>query len=66
MGSPLEDKHRIATMASGKEAERYREMVTPFEMKVTVVGDRLGRAAAIKMFRSIFMKGIEALGSRRS
>ena len=42
MGSPLEDKHRIATMASGKEAERYRDLVTPFEMKVTVVGDRPG------------------------
>jgi 3-hydroxyisobutyrate dehydrogenase-like beta-hydroxyacid dehydrogenase len=61
MGSPLEDRHRIATMASGREAERYREMVSPFEMRVTVVGDRPGRAAAIKMFRSIFMKGIEAL-----
>lgn len=61
MGSPLEDRHRIATMASGKEAERYRELVTPLGMNVTVVGDRPGRAAAIKMFRSIFMKGIEAL-----
>jgi 3-hydroxyisobutyrate dehydrogenase-like beta-hydroxyacid dehydrogenase len=61
MSSPLEDRHRIVTIASGREAERYREMVEPFEMRVTVVGERPGRAAAIKMFRSIFMKGIEAL-----
>ena len=61
MGSPLQDKHRIPCLASGREAERYRDTVTPLEMKVEVVGDRPGRAAAIKMFRSIFMKGIEAL-----
>ncbi len=61
MGSPLQDRHRVATLASGKEAPRYVEMVTPFGMKVSVVGERPGRAAAIKMFRSIFMKGIEAL-----
>lgn len=61
MGSPLEDRHRIATLASGKEAERYRELVTPLDMRVTIVGERPGLAAAIKMFRSIFMKGIEAL-----
>jgi len=61
MGSPLQDKHHVATLASGREAEAYRHMVTPLGMKVTVVGDRPGRAAAIKMFRSIFMKGIEAL-----
>lgn len=61
MGSPLQDRHQIPTLASGKEASAYRDLVTPFGMKVTVVGDRPGRAAAIKMFRSIFMKGIEAL-----
>ncbi len=61
MGSPLESQHKVATMASGREADLYAQMVTPYGMKVTVVGDRPGRAAAIKMFRSIFMKGIEAL-----
>jgi 3-hydroxyisobutyrate dehydrogenase-like beta-hydroxyacid dehydrogenase len=61
MGSPHQDQHAVPCLASGKEAERYRDLVTPFGMKVTVAGDRPGRAAAIKMFRSIFMKGIEAL-----
>ncbi len=61
MGSPHQDRHSVPTLASGKEADRFRETVTPFGMKVKVVGDRPGRAAAIKMFRSIFMKGIEAL-----
>lgn len=61
MGSPHQDRHSVPTLASGREAEGYRELVTPFGMKVSVVGDRPGRAAAIKMFRSIFMKGIEAL-----
>ncbi len=61
MGSPHQDKHSVPTLSSGKQAERYKSLVTPFGMKVSVVGDRAGRAAAIKMFRSIFMKGIEAL-----
>lgn len=61
MGSPQQDRHSVPTLASGREAERYRQLVSPLGMKVTVVGERPGRAAAIKMFRSIFMKGIEAL-----
>jgi 3-hydroxyisobutyrate dehydrogenase-like beta-hydroxyacid dehydrogenase len=61
MGSPHQDRHSVPTLASGKNAQGYKDLVTPFGMKVTVVGDRPGRAAAIKMFRSIFMKGIEAL-----
>ncbi len=61
MGSPHQDRHSVPCLASGKEAQRYGDLVTPFGMKVNVVGDRPGRAAAIKMFRSIFMKGMEAL-----
>lgn len=61
MGSPHQDRHSVPTLASGGEAGRFKEMVSPWGMKVSVVGDRPGRAAAIKMFRSIFMKGIEAL-----
>ncbi|MGE5620450.1 MAG: NAD(P)-binding domain-containing protein [Sphingomonadaceae bacterium] len=61
MGSPHQDRHSVPCLASGKEAQRYRDTVSPFGMKATVVGDRPGRAAAIKMFRSIFMKGLEAL-----
>jgi len=61
LGSPAQDGHRVATLVSGKEAARYRDMVTPFGMKVELAGDRPGRAAAIKMFRSILMKGIEGL-----
>ena len=61
MGSLAQDKHRVATLVTGIEAARYRDLVTPFGMKVEVAGDRPGRAAAIKMFRSILMKGMEAL-----
>jgi 3-hydroxyisobutyrate dehydrogenase-like beta-hydroxyacid dehydrogenase len=61
MGALPQDKHRVPTLVSGKEAARYCEMVKPFEMKAEVAGDRPGRAAAIKMFRSILMKGFEAL-----
>lgn len=61
LGSPTMDGFQVACLVSGKDAARYREIVTPFGMKVEVAGERPGRAAAIKMFRSILMKGIEAL-----
>lgn len=61
MGALPQDKHRVPTLVSGKEAASYCELVRPFGMKAEVAGDRPGRAAAIKMFRSIMMKGIEAL-----
>ena len=61
MGSPVQDGHRFPTLASGRGADEFRRLVEPLGMRVTVVGERPGRAAAIKMFRSIFMKGIEAL-----
>lgn len=61
MGTPQHNRHGVATLASGRDASRYRDMVTPFGMKVEVVGERPGKAAAIKMFRSILMKGTEAL-----
>jgi len=53
--------HRVPILASGPGANQFREQMQPYEMNITCVGDKAGQASAIKMFRSIFMKGFLAL-----
>ena len=53
--------HRIPILASGGGAERFRLAMQPYEMNIRVIGEKPGQASAIKMFRSIFMKGILSL-----
>src|SRR5215213_1321009 len=61
LSSPLIEGHRVATLASGPEAGRFRELMTPLGFNIQVVGEEPGQAAAIKMLRSVLMKGIESL-----
>lgn len=61
LGSLPKDKHQVPITASGNGAEKFKEMMTPYGMKITLAGDKAGSASAIKLVRSIFMKGIAAL-----
>lgn len=61
LGSLPKDKHQVPITASGNGAEKFRELMTPYGMKITLAGDKAGSASAIKLVRSIFMKGIAAL-----
>jgi len=47
-------------LASGAGAERFAELFRPLGMPVDVVGPEPGEAAALKLLRSVFMKGIAA------
>jgi len=53
--------HRVPILASGNGALQFKESMQPFEMNITCIGDEPGQASAIKMFRSIFMKGFVAI-----
>ncbi len=53
--------HRVPCLASGSGAERFKAAMEPYEMDITCVGKTAGQASAIKMFRSVFMKGFLAL-----
>lgn len=53
--------HRVPLLADGPGAERFARMMRPFGMSITVLGDKIGQASAVKMFRSIMVKGLEAL-----
>lgn len=53
--------HRVPILASGGGAERFRQCMQPYGMNIRVIGEKPGQASAIKMFRSVFMKGLLSL-----
>lgn len=61
LGSLPQDKHRVPITASGNGAEKFKEVMEPLGMRITLAGDKAGAASAIKLVRSIFMKGIASL-----
>jgi len=61
LGSLPKDKHKVPITASGNGAKQFYDIMTPFGMKITLAGDKAGAASAIKLVRSVFMKGVAAL-----
>jgi 3-hydroxyisobutyrate dehydrogenase-like beta-hydroxyacid dehydrogenase len=61
LGSLPKDKHQVPITASGNGAEQFKQLMTPYGMKITTAGEKAGAASAIKLVRSIFMKGIASL-----
>ncbi|SCZ80191.1 NAD(P)-dependent oxidoreductase [Acidaminobacter hydrogenoformans] len=61
LGSLPLDKHKVPIMASGNGAEALHETMTPYGMRITCASDKAGDASAIKLIRSIFMKGLAGL-----
>ncbi|HKB11723.1 MAG TPA: DUF1932 domain-containing protein [Vicinamibacterales bacterium] len=53
--------HRVPMLAGGPLAALFAEQVTPFGMRCDVLPGKVGTAAAVKMCRSIVVKGLEAL-----
>lgn len=53
--------HKVPMLLAGEAAEVAAENLRAFGMNVEVVGDTVGQASTIKMARSVFMKGIEAI-----
>lgn len=48
-------------LLAGPAAPEARELLSPFGMAMAVVGDRFGAAAAVKLCRSVIVKGMEAI-----
>jgi 3-hydroxyisobutyrate dehydrogenase-like beta-hydroxyacid dehydrogenase len=53
--------HRVAMLASGSHAEAFRSAMERFGMNIRVVGEHAGAATAMKLIRSVFMKGVAAV-----
>jgi 3-hydroxyisobutyrate dehydrogenase-like beta-hydroxyacid dehydrogenase len=54
-------RHKTPMLIAGPHAETASPLLRELEMQVSVVGPQTGSAAAIKMIRSVMIKGIEAL-----
>ena len=53
--------NKVPILASGNGADVFNELMSPYGMNIECIGDEPGQASAIKMFRSIFMKGYVTL-----
>jgi 3-hydroxyisobutyrate dehydrogenase-like beta-hydroxyacid dehydrogenase len=54
-------RHRTPMLLAGRHAQAIAPLLGTYGMRVTVAGAEIGAAAAIKMVRSVMIKGIEAL-----
>jgi 3-hydroxyisobutyrate dehydrogenase-like beta-hydroxyacid dehydrogenase len=57
----LPARHKSPMLLAGPHAEVVKPILDGFNMKVSVAGPTTGAAAAIKMVRSVMIKGIEAV-----
>jgi 3-hydroxyisobutyrate dehydrogenase-like beta-hydroxyacid dehydrogenase len=53
--------HRVPISLGGTHAQTLVELLSPYGMRFEVVSDQVGAASAVKMCRSIVVKGLEAL-----
>ena len=53
--------HRVPMLLGGAAAKRFSDSLSPFGMRLEVVSETVGTAVAVKMCRSIVVKGLEAL-----
>ena len=54
-------RHKTPLLIAGPHADAISPLLRELDMQLTVVGAATGHAAAIKMIRSVMIKGIEAL-----
>ncbi len=54
-------RHRTPLLIAGGQAEEISPLLRELGMQLTIVSEETGAAAAIKMIRSVMIKGIEAL-----
>ncbi len=54
-------RHRTPMLTAGPYAETIAPLLAGLDMRASIVGPGTGSAAAIKMIRSVMIKGIEAL-----
>jgi 3-hydroxyisobutyrate dehydrogenase-like beta-hydroxyacid dehydrogenase len=54
-------RHRTPMLLAGPHAQAVAPLLAALDMRATIAGAVIGAAAAIKMVRSVMIKGIEAL-----
>ncbi|MFW5430834.1 prephenate dehydrogenase/arogenate dehydrogenase family protein [Bacillus pumilus] len=61
LGSLPVNKHKVPITASGSGTDRFIELTKEYGMNITKISDQPGDASALKLIRSIYMKGIVGL-----
>jgi 3-hydroxyisobutyrate dehydrogenase-like beta-hydroxyacid dehydrogenase len=54
-------RHRVPVLVSGSGARDLADALAGFSMRLEVLDGEAGQASAVKMFRSLLVKGLEAL-----
>jgi 3-hydroxyisobutyrate dehydrogenase-like beta-hydroxyacid dehydrogenase len=54
-------EHRVPILLNGSAAAALADALSPYQMRLEVMNGTIGAAAAVKMCRSIVIKGMEAL-----
>ncbi|MGN7313068.1 DUF1932 domain-containing protein [Alkalicoccobacillus gibsonii] len=54
-------KHKVPISVSGNGTDELIAKMEPYHMNITPVGKRAGDASAVKLIRSVFMKGLVGL-----
>jgi 3-hydroxyisobutyrate dehydrogenase len=61
MGPVAIHGHRVPMILAGVAAQELLDLLAPWGMRLEVIGTQVGQASVIKMFRSVLIKGVEAL-----
>lgn len=61
MGGLSMEHHKVPTLVSGSGSDQFIHLLSPYGMRLTKVSEKAGDAIAIKLVRSIAMKGLAAL-----
>lgn len=61
MGPIHPARHRTPMLLAGPDAEAAAPLLAGWDMRAAIAGGEVGAAAAIKMVRSVMIKGLEAL-----
>lgn len=61
MGTVPGNKHKVPMLLAGDGAEKFKTAFSQYGMKLTVLDAEAGGASAIKMFKSVVMKGLPQL-----
>lgn len=61
MGTLLKDRHQVPMLLCGSGAAKAKEMLDPYNMRLTLVDGEPGTATSIKFIRSITAKGLSCL-----
>jgi 3-hydroxyisobutyrate dehydrogenase-like beta-hydroxyacid dehydrogenase len=61
LGTVATSGPQVPIAAAGEGAERFRELVSPAGLNISVLAGPAGTAARLKLVRSVYMKGRDAL-----